>query len=159
MKSITYSKGDATNPIGVGNKIIVHICNDIGRWGKGFVLALSKRSKLPETAFHQWYSDRASNDYGLGATQFVQIDLDTWVANVIGQHKIAVKGDPRIPVRYEAIELGLVTVADKAIELSASIHMPRIGCGLAGGKWELVEPMIIDRLCCLDLDVTVYDLE
>ncbi len=89
----------------------------------------------------------------------MQITPDTWVANVIGQHKIAVKGDPHIPVRYEAIESGLITVADKAIELSASIHMPRIGCGLAGGKWELVEPMIIDRLCCLDLAVTVYDLE
>ena len=69
------------------------------------------------------------------------------------------KGNTHIPFHYEAIESGLITVADKAIELSASIHMPRIGCGLAGGKWELVEPMIIDRLCCMDLDVTVYDLE
>jgi O-acetyl-ADP-ribose deacetylase (regulator of RNase III) len=159
MKTIKYLIGDATHPIGIGNKIIVHICNDIGRWGKGFVLALSKRSKLPETAFHQWYADRKSNDYGLGATQFIQINADIWVANVIGQHKIAVKGDPHIPVRYEAIESGLIAVADKAIELTASIHLPRIGCGLAGGKWEVVEPIIIDRLCKLDLEVTVYDLE
>ena len=27
---ITYLKGDATNPVAVGNKIIVHVCNDIG---------------------------------------------------------------------------------------------------------------------------------
>ncbi len=43
MIQINYVKGDATAPIGIGNKIIVHICNDIGRWGKGFVMALSKK--------------------------------------------------------------------------------------------------------------------
>ena len=28
--------------------------------------------------------------------------------------------------------------------LSASVHMPRIGCGLAGGKWEEIEPIAAD---------------
>lgn len=42
-KQISYLKGDATNLVIPGNKIIVHICNDIGAWGKGFVLAVSKR--------------------------------------------------------------------------------------------------------------------
>ena len=46
------------------------------------------------------------------------------------------------PVRYEAIEKCLATVDDKAKELSASIHMPRIGCGLAGGNWDAIEPLI-----------------
>ena len=40
---ILYIKGDATAPIGSGVKVITHICNDIGGWGKGFVLALSKK--------------------------------------------------------------------------------------------------------------------
>lgn len=43
MKTITYLKGDATNPQSEENKIIAHICNDIGGWGKGFVVAISKR--------------------------------------------------------------------------------------------------------------------
>ena len=34
---INYLKGDATNPASSGNKIIVHVCNDISGWGKGFV--------------------------------------------------------------------------------------------------------------------------
>lgn len=42
---INYLKGDATNPASAGNKIIVHVCNDIGGWGKGFVMAISKRWK------------------------------------------------------------------------------------------------------------------
>jgi O-acetyl-ADP-ribose deacetylase (regulator of RNase III) len=41
MKPIEYVQGDATRPQGPGNKIIVHICNDVGGWGKGFVLTLA----------------------------------------------------------------------------------------------------------------------
>jgi hypothetical protein len=42
---INYLKGDATNPLGPGKKALLHICNTTGTWGKGFVLALSKRWK------------------------------------------------------------------------------------------------------------------
>jgi hypothetical protein len=48
---LKYVIGDATSPQGTGNKIIVHICNDIGGWGLGFVLALSKRWKAPEIQY------------------------------------------------------------------------------------------------------------
>ncbi|RKW18275.1 MAG: Appr-1-p processing protein, partial [Capnocytophaga sp.] len=47
MTEIKYIKADATFPQSEGNIIIPHICNDIGAWGKGFVLALSKRWKAP----------------------------------------------------------------------------------------------------------------
>jgi hypothetical protein len=29
-------KGDATSPQAKGPKVIAHVCNDIGAWGKGF---------------------------------------------------------------------------------------------------------------------------
>ena len=158
MKTISYVKGDATQPQGEGNKIIAHVCNDIGRWGKGFVLSLSKCSPKPEQAFHQWFAERQNNDFGLGAVQFVQIELDVWVANMIGQHKIKVKGDRGVPpVRYEAIGQALAKVGEKAVELQASVHMPRIGCGLAGGKWEFIEPLVIQHLSKRGVQVIIYD--
>ncbi len=49
--TIQYLKGDATNPTGDNNKVIVHICNDLGKWGKGFVLAISKRWSKPEQVY------------------------------------------------------------------------------------------------------------
>lgn len=77
---------------------------------------------------------------------------------MIGQHKIKVKGDDGTPpVRYEAIEAALAKVGDKAVELGASVHMPRIGCGLAGGQWELIEPLISQQLSQRDIQVVVYD--
>jgi hypothetical protein len=35
--------------------------------------------------------------------------------------------------------------------------MPRIGCGLAGGTWSRIEPLITERLVKHGIAVTVYD--
>lgn len=158
MTEITYLKGDATAPSTKGPQIIAHVCNDLGGWGKGFVLALSKRFPEPERAFRAWHREWASNDFGLGAAQLVAVGRDLWVANMIGQHGKRRKGDVGPPpVRYEAIERALGRVGDWALEHGASVHLPRIGTGLAGGKWPQIEPLIIQILCERDISVWVYD--
>ncbi|MDB5329368.1 MAG: hypothetical protein JWP03_519 [Phycisphaerales bacterium] len=53
--AIHYLVGDATAPQGDGPRIIAHVCNDLGRWGRGFVLALSKRWHEPEARFRAWH--------------------------------------------------------------------------------------------------------
>ncbi len=157
MKSIVYLVGDATKPQAAGNKIIIHVCNDVGAWGKGFVLALSKVSSAPERCFRGWYLEREHNDFALGAVQFVSISPDILVANMIGQHGIrAFRSVP--PVRYDAVETALKTVGKKALAENASIHLPRIGCGLAGGEWRKIEPLIEQQICALGVPVFVYDL-
>ncbi|MEV3853614.1 macro domain-containing protein [Streptomyces sp. NPDC050095] len=156
MSEITYVRGDATVPLGKGPRLIVHVCNDIGGWGKGFVLALSRRWPAPEKEYRRWHRERAANDFGLGAVQFVQVEPYLWIANVIGQRGIRT-GSKGVPVRYEAIGKGLETVAAKAAGLGASVHMPRIGCGLAGGKWARVEPLVAEQLVARGISVTVYD--
>ena len=149
--------GDATAPKGAGPRIVAHVCNDEGGWGKGIVLAISRRWPEPEAAFRAWYRDRTTNDFALGAVQFVAVDAGLHVANMIGQHGYRpAPGTP--PVRYAAIETALAALGAKALELGASVHMPRIGCGLAGGRWELVEPLIVEQLVRRDVPVTVYDL-
>ena len=157
MKKIIYTVGDATKPEGIGSKIIAHICNDIGAWGKGFVLAISKLSPAPERAFREWYANREHNDFALGAVQFVSVSSDILVANMIGQHGIrASRGVP--PIRYDAIETALKTVGEKAQAENASVHLPRIGCGLAGGKWSEIEPLIERQISASGVPVFVYDL-
>jgi O-acetyl-ADP-ribose deacetylase (regulator of RNase III) len=156
MSEITYVRGDATVPSGEGVKVIAHVCNDIGGWGKGFVLALSRRWPEPEAAYRAWHRDRAHNDFGLGAVQLVHVEPQVWVANMIGQRGIR-RGGKGVPVRYEAIDTALARLADQAIRFGASVHMPRIGCGLAGGKWSRVEPLVAGRLATRGISVTVYD--
>ena len=77
---------------------------------------------------------------------------------MIGQKGIRhTKAGP--PIRYKAAEQCLSKVAEGAIELGASIHMPRIGCGLAGGTWAEIEPIIFRQLCNRGPAVYVYDLK
>jgi O-acetyl-ADP-ribose deacetylase (regulator of RNase III) len=154
---IEYVIGDATSPNGVGTRIVAHVCNDAGGWGKGFVVAVSRRWPAPEAAYRSWYRGRVTNDFALGAVQLVPVAGDLYVANMIGQHGYRPSpGDP--PVRYQAIESALGTLGEKALGLGATVHMPRIGCGLAGGRWELIEPLIVKHLAERGVAVTVYDL-
>jgi O-acetyl-ADP-ribose deacetylase (regulator of RNase III) len=152
---LEYIKGDATLPAGNGNKIIVHVCNDMGGWGRGFVLALSARWKAPEERYREWYQSKV--DFVLGQVQFVKVEDDIWVANIIGQKNVRADKYGNPPVRYEAISEALSKVAGFAKEKMATVHMPRIGCGLAGGKWELMEPVIMEKLVDNGVCVTVYD--
>ena len=155
---LRFVKGDATSPQAKGPKVIAHVCNDLGGWGKGFVLAISKRWPQPERDYRDWHRNRASNDFALGAVRLVPVQPDIWVANMIGQHGMRTgSGGP--PIRYKAVEQCLKTVGDKAEELGASVHMPRIGCGLAGGRWERIEPLIETALCERGVPVTVYDFD
>ncbi len=167
---ITYLRGDATCPQARGPKVIAHVCNDAGGWGRGFVLALSARWSRPEEMYRRWYRLRkphaqllcdvpgsyvlTTGDFVLGEAQFVQVLPDTFVANMIGQAGTRT-GSKGPPVRYAAISDSLAKVAEFASQRSASVHMPRIGCGLAGGTWDRVEPIVVDRLS--SMPTYVYD--
>lgn len=155
--NINYIIGDATNPITEGNKIIVHICNDIGGWGKGFVMAISKRWAEPEKKYRDWY--KSENGLSLGTVQFVNVEYDIWIANLIGQHKINKDENGNPPIRYEAVLIGLEKVEQFAKEINATVHMPRIGCGLAGGTWDKIEPLIQAKLTTKGIETYVYDFE
>jgi O-acetyl-ADP-ribose deacetylase (regulator of RNase III) len=153
-----FIKGDATSPQAKGPKIIAHVCNDIGGWGKGFVLALSRRWPEPERDYRDWHRHRAGNGFGLGEVRLVRVQPDLWVANMIGQHGIR-RGSAGPPIRYEAVGRCLMTVGAHALRLDASVHMPRIGCGLAGGRWDRIEPFVVAALSEREIAVTVYDVD
>ncbi len=101
--TIQYLVGDATAPIGIGSRIIVHVCNDIGGWGAGFVLAISKRWPLPESEYRKWCGNRKESGFGLGEVQLVQVEAELFVANLIGQHGLRRNG-AQPPIRYDAGE-------------------------------------------------------
>lgn len=158
--------GDATYPQAQGPAVIAHVCNNAGRWDSGFVLAVSRRWPQAQRDYQNWYRAQAGASLPLGAVQLVPVQLvpvqkddDLWVANMVGQHgtRPSVSGLP--PIRYQALRQCLDILGTEAIALGASVHMPRIGCGLAGGSWDRIEPIISDALCERGIPVTVYDLE
>lgn len=156
---IRYVQGDATEPQGEGNKIIAHCCNSIGAWKRGFVTALSRRWMQPEREYRRWHRQAglASHPFGLGQVQMVQVSPTIFVANLIGQEGIYTDRQGLPPVRYASVRQGLARVAQHAVALNASLHMPRLGAGLAGGDWETIARIIEEELCARGISVTVYD--
>ncbi|MFH8617519.1 macro domain-containing protein [Streptomyces sp. NPDC017979] len=156
MQPLNFVAGDATNPQAKGPKVIAHICNDLGGWGKGFVLAISRRWPEPEREYRRWHRERAGNDFALGAVQMIRVQPDIWVANMVAQRGTK-RGSGGPPIRYDAVESCLEAVAEHALAGGASVHVPRIGCGLAGGTWERIEPIVSKTLGARSVATTVYD--
>jgi len=154
---LRYRTGDATFPQGGGHKIIMHVCNNLGGWGAGFVLALSKRWKAPEQEYRKWSAGKVN--YKLGEVQFVFVQTDVTVANMLAQHGYRSNDDEPAVVDVKDLELCLQKVYQHAFENGSTVHAPRIASGLAGLKWEEVEPLIKKHLVDKGVDVTIYDLK
>ena len=157
---IEIQNGDATSPkpqeateyLPRTGIIIGHIANSIGAWGAGFVLALNKLSLAPKNAYKalsQYYVHESTSlpqlknsSIPLGITQFVEIEPDLWVANMIAQKGINKNGDTDL-VDYDSLYKCLKTVFSRAILLRCNVSMPAgMGSGLAGGKRETIHSMI-----------------
>jgi O-acetyl-ADP-ribose deacetylase (regulator of RNase III) len=154
LVAIKYVVGDATEVEGAGPHAIAHVCSDSGGWGKGFVLAISRRWPDPETAYRKWV--RSGDGFSLGMVQLVHVGKDLSVANMVAQHGYVSAANP-VAVRYDALDDCLRKLAGR-LESGTTVQMPRIGCGLAGGRWEKVEPILEERLISTGFEVRVYDL-
>jgi len=155
--SIRYVVGDATNPVNPGNQIIAHCCNDAGYWNAGFVRALSAHYHQPEHDYRRWAQGDAPIPFALGQVQFVKVRSGLCVANIIGQHGIRSKSNLR-PIRSDALRHGFIRVRHLAMAQDASVHMPCLGAGLAGGNWTVIQGIVTDELSAYSVNVTVYDL-
>ncbi|EDN9144979.1 Appr-1-p processing protein [Listeria monocytogenes] len=131
---------------------------DVGFYGKQYKIFVIKNLNWeePEKAYRKWYKDK--NDFKLGEVQLIQVTDYISICNMIGQ-KGTKTGSKGAPIRYEAVESCLEKLSEIAKEQQASIHMPRIGCGLAGGKWEIIEPIIRKTLIANDIEVYIYDFD
>ncbi len=155
--AITYLRGDATQPASDGNRVIAHVVNDATpNWGgSGFSVALRSRYETVQRDFRSWASTRKS-DFRLGSVRVCKITDDLHAASLVSQRGYGESKGPRI--RYRALRDGLDALADWASQHQATVHMPRIGAGQAGGRWEIVEQLIMDTLCRAGVHVYVYDL-
>jgi hypothetical protein len=153
---LEYLHGDALAPRGKGLRVICHIVNDgavIWR-GRGFAANLRKRFPEIQEDFKNWVGPSRER-LRLGTVHFFNADPELTVASMIAQRGYGPSAAPRI--RYGALQQCLENVASHC-KPGASIHMPRIGTGAAGGSWPLIEAIIFDKVLGVGLPVTVYDL-
>lgn len=161
MAKLTYLIGDATQPIIRENEysVIVHCCNMLGAWGAGFVIPLAKRYPNARSSYFNYIH---KGNVKLGDVDEVKVTDNIYVANLMGQKFLGKGPNGEIPCDYNAIEKGFLNIIGSWFNRNEyySIHMPRIGCGLAGGDWKVIEDIIKRTFIDMaNVDVFVYDLK
>jgi hypothetical protein len=153
--SIRYLTGDATAPVASGECILAHVVNDATpNWGAGFGRVVQKKWPEVQQRFRHWWESGSVKK--LGSVFVSDVEEGLRICQMICQHGYGASPTPRI--RYAALRECLTSLRHYALERNASVHMPRIGSGEAGGSWGLISALIDEVLCAAGLSVTIYDL-
>lgn len=149
--------GDALQPHGAGPKLIAHVVpNTPTQWGgRGFAHQVKK--KFP-AVWDQYRSETTAIDQNpvLG-----QVYIGTHGNGISFAHMVAQKGyGPSKGQRlsYTAFATCLSRVREKALEIGASVHMPRVGTGHGGANWDVIKELIAEELVDKGVRTTVYQL-
>ena len=154
--SITYLRGDALEPRGAGKRIIAQIVNDkTPNWGVGFAHAVKNKYPSVQKDFREWALLNHS-EFSLGNIYTSLISDELCVVNMIAQHGYGESVKPRI--RYAALRDCLYKLKEVAQSKGATVHMPRIGTGYAGGNWSYILELIDEILERNNVEVTIYTL-
>jgi len=135
--------------------LIPHICNNVKKWGAGFVLPLARHFPEARASFFN------VDDPKLGETSLVQAkNVPVIIANMFAQDGIGIKnGIP--PIRYEALQKCMNTIQLLCIQLQkegkkVTIACPMFGAGLAGGDWNVISEMIFKTWSEKNIDTEIY---
>lgn len=161
---IEYLKGDATSPVDKPT-LVVHCCNDVGKFGSGFAGAIAKKWPHVQKAYFDWAATmKPGGDFYLGQIQVVKAETGIAVCNMIGQRDCG-SGFHHIPcARLDSLNECLYRVGLWLSSVQPNMNdeivvsCPRFACGLAGSTWDKIEPLIQDNLCNAGWKVKVYDL-
>lgn len=151
---IHYHVGDLFDNVDESNHhfdIIPHCCNNIGRWGAGFVIPLAQNFPEAKDRYLRWHEESMDFENGkafaLGNVQFVHPrGSRVIVANMIGQNGVRGPDNPT-PIDYAALTICIYSVMTFAMGLQSQnvrvqIHAPMFGAGLAGGDWSVIKKII-----------------
>ena len=133
---IKYERGDVfASPY----RFILHGCNAQGVMGAGFALQVKKQYPF---AYKEYMSIYKEKGLSLGETQFVKC-RDRTIINSVTQHHYGRTQGVRY-VSYDAIAMSLAMVEETLY--GETVAMPKIGAGLAGGDWNVIESIIESEL-------------
>jgi O-acetyl-ADP-ribose deacetylase (regulator of RNase III) len=151
-EALDAAEGATSNPV-----YIAHVVNDSARqWGGHGVAALLARL-VPDAAhaYREWAS--ASGELALGGIHKAQVRVGSsavTIVSLVAQQGYGPSMKPRLS--YVALAEALDSLAAEASRVSAVVHMPRIGAGQAGGRWDLVEATVERTLVASGVPVVIY---
>jgi O-acetyl-ADP-ribose deacetylase (regulator of RNase III) len=140
--------------LSASENIIGHQVNCQAVMGSGVARALRDKYSGLYSAYTEFCTGNSPKEL-LGQLQIVPVAKDKYVANLLGQLNF---GRSNITyTNYNALKAALLTLKEFAKENGYTVALPyNIGCGLANGKWSIVEPMIQEVFA--DYEVTLYKI-
>lgn len=133
---IIYRTGNLFESEGV--KHIAHCCNAQGRMGSGFAKELRKR--FPE-AYDVYAAVHAEQGLNVGSVVPALCRDGITIFNIIGQRNFGHDGARY--VSYDGLTDAFSLIQETANQYGLEeLHMPLLGCDLAGGKWSIVSAII-----------------
>ena len=150
---LTYLSGDALEPK-AQVYVIAHVVNNKDAMGSGFVVPLMNKYPIVKTLYHQF--TRVGGLY-LGNVQFIPIEKEVWVANMVAQDGFPTKYKP-VALNYDALSQCLQTVGRFCQRHKMTMVGPKFGAGISGGSWDKIEQIIENRVCSLGVNVEIYSL-
>lgn len=159
---LSFVAGDiATVDSTAGPVLIAHVVSDSARaWSRrGVAAALARTWPRAANAFRAWAVASADN-LALGHVHHVELtDSDrppVTIASMVVQQGYGPGVTTRL--QYDALGTALAAVAEVAARSGATVHLPRIGAGQAGGRWDLIEAAIVEQVVERGVPVTVFTL-
>jgi len=134
-----HLKGNLFDLIPKGELItptIAHVVNNKARYGRGFVVELGKRYPETKPTYLNWFSHGPKlGDTLIASAASADGSHSVYVAHMLAQDGV---GTDKRRIHYGALAKCLTELA----EYNTDIYMPRIGAGLAGGDWKVIEELI-----------------
>lgn len=148
--------GNVLDPVADGMKTVAFLVNDQAKyWGGGVAKAAGQKYPRAHAEFSAWLSDIPKSER-LGKVFYSQADTDIMIAAIVAQ--AGVGPSDRTRLRYTALEKAFNSLYETVRETHASVHMPRLGTGAAGGSWPAIEDLVRQTLVRNHVPVTIYDL-
>jgi hypothetical protein len=158
--SLRFVTADVATASAEGPVVIAHVVSDSARAWSNRGVAGALRGRFPEAAaaFRSW-SVASPDNLELGRVHVVDAPREPGKAPLLIASMVVQRGygpSPTTRLSYVALAEALGTVGREAAGRGAEVHIPRIGAGQAGGRWDLIETTIERVLLADGVKTVIY---
>jgi O-acetyl-ADP-ribose deacetylase (regulator of RNase III) len=138
---LKYVQGDLFN---TDCEIIAHGVNCQSKFGSGLAKTITERYPIVKGSYHGLCEHYKSMGFGegilLGMIQPIKVAPNRTIVNCFTQENYGYDGKQYVD--YEAIQDCFIKLKEKYLDRGKTVAIPKIGAGLGGGDWNIIEKII-----------------
>lgn len=155
-----------------GKIVIPHVVNTLGCMGSGVAAGIRKKWPIANKWYEDWYGMDSyggilddeltwtNHKFELGECQFVEVEPDIYVCNMVGQKDIGPNEFGMPPIRMDSLRECIFRLRKFVVENNiSSIASCKFGSLRAGGNFEDIKKMIFEIFQEVDVLWITYCFE